>query len=124
LEGNAPSNLGHELTTENTQMHEEWSRQHADDIAVYQGPTTNDALDSEIFHSSGLAPPSVAAAVTAAVPTPFPTTVPTNAAVPAECGIGLLKKAPSHLFFLMAPNALESGWLSLKRPEKAGERPF
>ena len=31
LEGNVPSNLGHELTTENTQKHEEWSRQHADD---------------------------------------------------------------------------------------------
>ena len=57
LEGNAPSNLGHELTTEeNTQLHEEWSRQHADDIAVYQGPTTDDALNSDIFHFSGLIP--------------------------------------------------------------------
>jgi hypothetical protein len=45
LEGNAPSNLGHELTTENTQMDEEWSRQHVGDIDVYQGTTTDDVFD-------------------------------------------------------------------------------
>jgi hypothetical protein len=58
LEGNAPSNLGHELTTENTQMREEWSRRHGD-IDVYEGATTDDALDSDIFHFAcdlGLAP--------------------------------------------------------------------
>jgi hypothetical protein len=81
LEGNAPSSLGHELTTENTQMREERNRRHTDDIAVYQGLTTDDALDSQIFNFSGLVPPSVAAAVTAGVPVPaaFPTAVPTPA---------------------------------------------
>jgi hypothetical protein len=81
LEGNAPSNLGHELTTENTQMREEWSRRHGD-IDVYEGATTDDALDSDIFHFAcdlGLAPPSVAAAVTAAAPTTVSTTVSTTA---------------------------------------------
>jgi hypothetical protein len=29
-DGNAPSNLGHELTTKNTQMEEEWNRQQVD----------------------------------------------------------------------------------------------
>ena len=43
---------------------------------------------------------------------------------PADCGIGLLKKAPGHFFFQMAPNGLELGCLSLKRPGKAGERPL
>jgi hypothetical protein len=42
----------------------------------------------------------------------------------ADCGIGLLKKPPSPFFFLMAPNGLESGWMSLKRPGEPGERPF
>jgi hypothetical protein len=81
LEGNAPSNLGHELTTENTKMDEEWSRRHGGGTDVYQGARTDDALDSDIFHfvvDLGLVPPSVAAAVTAAVSTTAPTTVSTT----------------------------------------------
>jgi hypothetical protein len=34
------------------------------------------------------------------------------------------QKGPRPLFFSTAPNGLESGWLSLKRPGGAGERPF
>jgi hypothetical protein len=86
LKGNAPSNLGHELTTENTQMKEEWNRRH-DDIAVYQGLTTDDALDSDIFRfyipafvadAVPIAVPAAAvtpAAASAAAPAPVPTTI-------------------------------------------------
>jgi hypothetical protein len=91
LKGNAPSNLGHDLTNENTQMHEEWTRQHADLLVptTYQvgdEPTTNDAMDTDIFFC--FVPSQVAAAVVAvstSAPTSVPTSAPTsapNAAVP------------------------------------------
>jgi hypothetical protein len=95
LEGNAPpSNLGHELTTENTKMDEEWSRRHGGGIDVYQGATTDDALDSDILHhlvDRGLvrpyaypAPTTVSTSLSNSVSTTAPTTVSTAVSTTAS----------------------------------------